>query len=35
MLATRVYESLSQDEVNEIEAIALDRSRFFSETREK
>jgi len=35
MLATRVYEGLSQDEVNEIEAIALDRSRFFSETREK
>lgn len=34
-LATRVYEGLSQNEINEIEAIALDRSRFFSETREK
>ncbi len=29
-LAARVYEGLSAQEINEIEQIALDRSRFFN-----
>ena len=29
-LAAQVYENLSPDDVNEIEHVALDRSRFFS-----
>ena len=30
-LARRVYEGLSEKEIDEIEAIALDRSHFYSE----
>lgn len=34
-LAAKVYEGLSEDEIGEIEAIALDRSSFFSERSEE